>query len=63
MNTKQTPGNNILTKLITNTIHTLYGHKSKTIQRKPPTQHNRTEALALEQTQPSDINKAKQNIS
>ena len=58
MNIKQTPENNILTKLITNTIHTPCGHYSKTIQQKT-TYTTEQKPSALELKQLSDMNKTK----
>ena len=41
MNTNQTPENNILTKLIANTIQLPMGTIAKLSNKKPPTQKNR----------------------
>ena len=52
MNTKQTLENNILTKLITNTIHTPCGAPKQSYLTNNNL-HNRTEAFASELKQPS----------
>ena len=57
MNTKQTAENNVLTKLITNTIQLPVSTIAKLSNKNYL--HNRAEASALEMKQPSDINKAK----
>ena len=58
MNTKQTPGNNILTKLITNTIYTPCGTIAKLSNKKPPTQQSRSICFGTK-TAITDIDEAK----
>ena len=55
---KTKPGNNILTKLITNTIHLRVEHHSKTIKQKTLTQQNRSIRFGTKTAIP-DIDKAK----
>ena len=61
MNTKQIPENNIVTKLMTSTIHTSCGHHSKAIQQKQHTKQNRSIRVGTKKAI-TDIDKDKLSV-